>query len=41
MDTERKNGTTLKGNPFTLIGPEIILVASQALTLDSGAEWFS
>jgi len=23
MDIERKNGTTLKGNPFTLIGPEI------------------
>ena len=23
METERKNGTTLKGNPFTLIGPEI------------------
>jgi thioredoxin-dependent peroxiredoxin len=23
MDTERKNGTTLKGNPFTLVGPEI------------------
>src|SRR6267154_1129183 len=23
MDTERKNGTTLKGNSFTLIGPEI------------------
>jgi thioredoxin-dependent peroxiredoxin len=23
MDTERKNATTLKGNPFTLIGPEI------------------
>jgi thioredoxin-dependent peroxiredoxin len=23
MDTERKNGTTLKGNPFTLIGAEI------------------
>jgi thiol peroxidase len=23
MDIERKNGTTLKGNPFTLVGPEI------------------
>src|SRR5882724_8954035 len=23
MDTERKNGTTLKGNPFTLVGPEV------------------
>lgn len=23
MEIERKNGTTLKGNPFTLIGPEI------------------
>ena len=23
MDTERKNGTTLKGNPFTLVGAEI------------------
>ncbi len=23
MDTERKNGTTLKGKPFTLVGPEI------------------
>jgi len=23
MDTERKSATTLKGNPFTLIGPEI------------------
>ena len=23
METERKNATTLKGNPFTLIGPEI------------------
>jgi thiol peroxidase len=23
MDVERKNGTTLKGNPFTLVGPEI------------------
>lgn len=23
MDIERRNGTTLKGNPFTLIGPEI------------------
>jgi thiol peroxidase len=23
METERKNGTTLKGNSFTLIGPEI------------------
>src|ERR1019366_600245 len=23
MDIERTNGTTLKGNPFTLIGPEI------------------
>src|SRR5579871_2509203 len=23
MDTERKNAVTLKGNPFTLIGPEI------------------
>jgi thiol peroxidase len=23
MDIERKNATTLKGNPFTLIGPEI------------------
>ena len=23
MDTERKNGTTLKGNPFTLIGAEV------------------
>jgi len=23
MDIERKHGTTLKGNPFTLIGPEI------------------
>lgn len=23
MDTERKNGTTLKGNPFTLVGPEL------------------
>lgn len=23
MDVERKNATTLKGNPFTLIGPEI------------------
>ncbi len=23
MDNERKNGTTLKGNPFTLIGPEL------------------
>jgi peroxiredoxin len=23
MDIERKNGTTLKGNSFTLIGPEI------------------
>ena len=23
MDIERKNGTTLKGNPFTLVGAEI------------------
>jgi thioredoxin-dependent peroxiredoxin len=23
MDTERKNAVTLKGNPFTLIGPEL------------------
>ena len=23
MDTERKNAVTLKGNPFTLVGPEI------------------
>ena len=23
MDIERKNATTLKGNPFTLVGPEI------------------
>src|SRR5258708_16029802 len=23
METERKNGTTFKGNPLTLIGPEI------------------
>src|SRR3954462_3786136 len=23
MDTERKAATTLKGNPFTLVGPEI------------------